>query len=729
MNNDTAAAAPQRQRGQKKFHPFELWSDHKDSPENWIELATEWIKDEATNDFNTCRNKDMKTLTCHCMSPFCDNERSCYALAEYMAHFINRPYADRQHELWLMVRAQGRRDSLDSAGNHCVYQLPFFAAPGDEGVVIALQDHYVCKNAVQHVLNVGRLRWSKIAASVKQGLPPSKHHLWGKESNRRKALEDGMVYDDLRFYFECIKVVGEPRATRFVREATGTTTLRDDKDTIDLPTYMTQRGLYKDFCWHRGVKVTSSNKGAITHMERDDRQWVDSGSAPSPCPSLPTFLSFWRREYANMRIRKPARDVCGLCYSFMINNKKRLLLQRKDTNVANDADGYNSASSSGSESGSTNNTNNNRLTPEQLEELEKDIIDTSTHVKDARAQREYVNELKNIAVQSNSAESDTPHSQRTYLFYFDYAQNVQCPQFGSEQPGETYYYSPLNINVFGIVDSNGDTEALTAYCFHEGHGAKGGDSVTSMLHYYLNRRGLLVGGGGHLVLVCDNCGGQNKNRMVIRYCVWLLETKSFSKVSLLFLVAGHTKNPCDRSFNLLKKEYHRTNIFDVDDLVRVLDSHPLVSAEYAPDFREWDKYLDQLYQRPKSIKKWHCFELISDIEADGQSASRTTIRTRRSNDTDDAESYDISRRDIQGQERQQLLNKLPEMSVKPGIRIIKRNELSDKYASIVPPEYRTRPIYAPLSDAEARQFKEDQAQRERDKREARARKKRKDHTE
>ena len=150
-----------------------------------------------------------------------------------------------------------------------------------------------------------------------------------------------------------------------------------------------------------------------------------------------------------------------------------------------------------------------------IDEVERAVEEAAKHVDDAKAQRNLVHAYKEIAVTSNTRENDVPHHERTYMFYFDYAQNVQCPQFGSEQPGETYYYSPLNINVFGIVDANTDTEQLQVYCFHEGHGAKGGNSVVSMLHHFLHTRNLLSGNGNHLVLVCDNCAGQNKNRMVI----------------------------------------------------------------------------------------------------------------------------------------------------------------------------------------------------------------------
>ena len=48
---------------------------------------------------------------------------------------------------------------------------------------------------------------------------------------------------------------------------------------------------------------------------------------------------------------------------------------------------------------------------------------------------------------------------------------MDLPHFGQEQPGETYYYSPLNISCFGITDFA--TNVLDAFVYHEGEGKKG----------------------------------------------------------------------------------------------------------------------------------------------------------------------------------------------------------------------------------------------------------------
>ena len=60
--------------------------------------------------------------------------------------------------------------------------------------------------------------------------------------------------------------------------------------------------------------------------------------------------------------------------------------------------------------------------------------------------------------------------------------------------------------------------------------------------------------GKELNFVMDNCGGQNKNRMVLRLAPYLVENGFFRVVNIIFLVRGHTKNPCDRMSNTPKKK-------------------------------------------------------------------------------------------------------------------------------------------------------------------------------
>mmetsp|Transcript_17363 Transcript_17363/g.46310 ORF Transcript_17363/g.46310 Transcript_17363/m.46310 type:complete len:142 (+) Transcript_17363:788-1213(+) len=131
----------------------------------------------------------------------------------------------------------------------------------------------------------------------------------------------------------------------------------------------------------------------------------------------------------------------------------------------------------------------------------------------------------------------------------DMSQNVGIPSLGSDQYGDDYYHLPLNQNIFGIT--NNATKRMNCYIWKEGMADRGADNIVSCLYWDLERRGIFDGKVRHLVIIADNCRGQNKNICVQKFLMWLVETGFANKLTLLFLIKGHTKNICDRLFNLL----------------------------------------------------------------------------------------------------------------------------------------------------------------------------------
>jgi hypothetical protein len=70
-----------------------------------------------------------------------------------------------------------------------------------------------------------------------------------------------------------------------------------------------------------------------------------------------------------------------------------------------------------------------------------------------------------------------------------------------------------------------------------------------MLYFYLKNLHNEGNLPNHLVLVADNCGGQNKNNYMfqfLHFVVW--ELKWIDKISLFFMITGHTKFSLDRNF-------------------------------------------------------------------------------------------------------------------------------------------------------------------------------------
>jgi hypothetical protein len=212
---------------------------------------------------------------------------------------------------------------------------------------------------------------------------------------------------------------------------------------------------------------------------------------------------------------------------------------------------------------------------------------------------------------------------------------MALPHFGGKQPGETYYFSPLGIYCFDMVDPT--VEKLYAHLCTEGQGQKEGNNVASLIMKTLKHIDIINEdeAGRGLSIVMDNCGGQNKNRMVLHLALYLVEVGFFQTVKLFFLVRGHTKNPCDCMFNTLKKDYHQSNCYTFPMLADMLRSKNVEVLPVEEDnWENWDVFLDRFYMRFQSgtVQCNHIFSVAQErgetvmslCEADGEE-----IKTRK----------------------------------------------------------------------------------------------------
>jgi hypothetical protein len=179
---------------------------------------------------------------------------------------------------------------------------------------------------------------------------------------------------------------------------------------------------------------------------------------------------------------------------------------------------------------------------------------------------------------------------------------MQIPNFASEQPGATYYYSAMNnAYVFGVVD--GSVDCLSAYVYCEDVAKKGGNNVASLLMYNLQRQGIMQQSSTEpfkeLNFIMDNCGGQNKNRQVLRMLHFIVKQRIAVKASAIFLVRGHSKNDCERRFNTMKKEYRKTNCYTPKDLIESMRNEKVDPVPIAHDvFKDWDTLEEVYIKRP-----------------------------------------------------------------------------------------------------------------------------------
>ncbi|POM80216.1 Hypothetical protein PHPALM_1977 [Phytophthora palmivora] len=115
----------------------------------------------------------------------------------------------------------------------------------------------------------------------------------------------------------------------------------------------------------------------------------------------------------------------------------------------------------------------------------------------------------------------------------------------------------------------GATAEMTGEMGDETVSGKGSDQINAMLHHFI-RTILLPSGKKKLVFYVDNCGGQNKNNLVIKFLLAQVHMGVLDRVDYTFFVKGHTKNSCDRGFGHLRKFVARQDCWTLNKVVTVV---------------------------------------------------------------------------------------------------------------------------------------------------------------
>ena len=271
-------------------------------------------------------------------------------------------------------------------------------------------------------------------------------------------------------------------------------------------------------------------------------------------------MVYWRKKIQNMKIRPQGEVMYAKCMGILM----------KATSITSQ---YESSSLSAKDRGSniidsslfTDFSNKHGVDEELFGALVQDheviVEEARVHIAEYTAMRELADEY--IDHSKEDLENDVPLEHSVVTRTMDMAQNAELPHLGSEQVGKAYYLSPWIQYIHGI--SNNVKENVNIFVWSEGVAKRGENAIVSCLHLDFEMRGLfdVDAKGNHkcmgkFVIICDNCVGQNKNKTVVRYLMWLVESGYCKKVVFLFLVKGHTKNLCDQMYNLLKGKYRST---------------------------------------------------------------------------------------------------------------------------------------------------------------------------
>ena len=672
---------------------------NKYTDDDLVAQGVMYLQDQASKQ-PTCVCISKRTpKDCDCLRRFSDLDYDyCVSVAKYMVFYASKPKLDQQMIVidwiryarydntprrFLTPRLMTRQDRDNFQGH-------------DDIELNRLEFSTICNSALMTILGYGQTFWNNLNKHATQGTVPS-HGLLGRSNN---SMNEEMQMT-LHYFFCTIESHAEPTPMRFIREKTGLLHERDLTDKLFLPPYFSKRSLYRRYCSEQGWTLSFNSKGSpIKKVTRDDDEWNNLGQLAQPICSWATFLNFWKFKYSHLIVGKASEDVCNSCHKYCnaLKFKKEGEPVEEDDdddhqeeeqdNLDADED-YNvfNLPVSTIPNIAINDSMDLLETPLDVECNEKIILEAETHVKAAICMREYAN---NKMKEARIAKDIASWADSKDCLVADYCQNLSLPHQGMTQPGETYYYSPLTVNCFGTADAGYEKHQMRAYVYHEGEGKKGGNNVASLLYKDLNDRGwidLNKGPRDELTVIMDNCAGQNKYRMVLRMMALIHELGLYNRINIAFLVAGHTKNVCDRLFNLLKYVYRKTDVFLFDQLVSVLNNAEDVTAVHVEmaDFKDWDGFEDQIYNPPKSgtVHKTHLFMF--------DNAKPGIIRTQETADPNSPWHEQQLRKKLKGNDRDIIVRdyklRLKTMTP-PGIPAIKQWELWSKWRAYVPQPFK-----------------------------------------
>lgn len=631
----------------------------------------------------TCVNMQNTKRPCHCSCltslPITDADKR--DVWDYLVKFARLTKNEQNKIVFQWMRySLGLTASPDEVeGNASAFNKRLFLLPGTL--------HMVCLNACMRMIGWGPRGWKSLMRSAKTNQFPV-HGNAGSASNNALKVTTQIHLDS---FFSGLKEYAAPRATRQVRiiVAGGDDNkleLRDkDVELLELPPYYNRNNLYIMWCKSVGYRPRFDSIHRLVEMEP-----LGGPSAPriprKEVVSLPTFGKYWKTNFPKVVTQRPREDVCEECFAFA--NRHRYKEQRQEIKDSIQA----AAAEAGHE----------LFTEEDLEvalgdkafskkEDKVTIANVTKHVEMQKLQRDLVIKLRAEAY----SDRNKPRHQRRYTFVADFAQNCYVPNFADEQPGKTYFLSPLNAYVFGICDASTKPTELSAHFYMgEPDGAKGGNNVASLLWKELIRKQLLPSncptreapmGRSHKAtdevnFVFDNCTGQNKNRYVLRMLFFMVQRRVAKVARCVFLVRGHTKNECDRMFNAMKHEYRKINVYTPADLFKALDKHEQCTAVPVQpgDMNDWGELQDEYMKSIKNIKMYHIFE-VNDIdpytlwcqEYDGQPWVKQSL---------------VLKKPLRRKNSPWMYEWNPERLLVPGIRYLTWKEIYDKWKPVIPQE-------------------------------------------
>eukprot|EP01032_Pedospumella_encystans_P014524 gene14524-16672_t len=172
----------------------------------------------------------------------------------------------------------------------------------------------------------------------------------------------------------------------------------------------------------------------------------------------------------------------------------------------------------------------------------------------------------------------------------DFGGNLTAPFYIGDKPSMEYYSSNLLLHIFVVANASDNKNHV--YMYDERAAGKGANEMCSLRFMYHLRKWIKHRDATQeqpydtLVMVMDNCVGQNKSHVCMMFGC-LLSLLFYQKVVFFFLPSGHSHMQADRVVGWVKaalKKHtgpgHEGNLYAPDQYIQLMNSVKSVEAEF-----------------------------------------------------------------------------------------------------------------------------------------------------
>ena len=325
-------------RGRRHLTPWEMVQKQKRAKKKEVLFSDQEILERfvaqnvAFTMYESCicvtTKSHNKTSKCNCLQCLLDEDENAMesgetedgeeirmAVAKFQLYFarLNREDQMMRFIEWMRYAELSRAAEKSVEGNK-LYLIPYIAT--EETAELcggSIGTTKICLSALLRLLGKGFSFQKNVKKFFKAGTRPTLG--WKNNKNRKRKIFNRFEYMELHQYMEQVATLAEPSATRYVRDVTNLLTTRDDNDeSLYLPTYMTKRGVYRQYCESRGKRVITAHTGETQLEDISDDENKE-------CISWTTFHNFWQENFDNLKVCKLHEDICKECYMFANRHK------------------------------------------------------------------------------------------------------------------------------------------------------------------------------------------------------------------------------------------------------------------------------------------------------------------------------------------------------------------------------------------------------------------------